>query len=282
MFQKFCTHLGISALPASDNTLLLFITHLHQRNLSLGTVKVYMSAIITLHNMLGLVPPNSKNPKIRLALRAIKNSSPAPGQKSPITFNLLLSIWQVIDRLPDNYCIKAALSLGFFGGLRGAEYLLTQFSSGPKLSQISFSKCTKFMYYKVKKSKTKPHGFTISLACSHHTICAVCCMTQYLQLRHCSSVPKDTDPLLVWKGSELSKQTLNVVIKDLVASIGLVPTNYSIHSLRSGVATTAALNNFKEWEIKKLGGWASNTYLTYIRHSTRHTTHFARRLAHNK
>ena len=76
-------------------------------------------------------------------------------------------------------CLKAAITLGFFGALRGAEYLQTRFSPGPKMSQLILINESCFKY-KILKSKTKPHGFTLPYHCSKDTICAVCCMIAYL------------------------------------------------------------------------------------------------------
>ena len=280
MFAKFCATHGLSYLPASNYTLLLFITHLSSKNLSLSTIKVYISSIITLHNINGLVPPNPKNPQIRLALRAISHASPEPEQKSPITFKLLHTIWNVASKLPEFRCIQAALALGFFGGMRGAEYLLTRFNPGPKLQQVQFvGKDCSAMNYTVLKSKTKPKGFVIPLSCSGHQVCAVCTMKAYLQFRHEPLELLGNKPLFLYQGSELSKAKMNAIIKDLVGSIGLPPSKFSLHSLRAGVATTAATSNFKPWELKLLGGWATNTFNAYIRPPAQHRRNFARRLA---
>lgn len=278
-FIQFCKYIGVNALPASDNTLLLFITHLHQNKLSLSTIKVYMSSIITMHNIAGLAPPNLKNPQIKLAIRAISYTSPVPTQKSPITFKLLFSIWQIVNRLPQHRCIKAAIALGFFAGLRGAEYLQTRFNPGPTLSQLTFSKNDpNTMSFTVKSSKTKPQGFTVNISCSKHEVCATCAMKDYLSHRQGIAGQGSHHSLFMYNGTVLTKIKLNAILKDLVLCLGLQPNKYTLHSLRSGVATTAATSNFKEWEVKMLGGWATNTYLTYIRPRKHHTKHFARRL----
>ena len=283
MFIQFCNQFGLNPLPATDNALLLFITHLHKKSLSISTVKVYISSIITMHNMCGLVPPNQKNPRIRLALRAIALKCPEPRQQSPVTFKVLLSMWQVIGNIPQFRCVKAAIALGFFGGLRGAEYLQSRFNKGPRLGQVSLgSGQSKTLTFQVTKSKTKPKGFSLTLSCSNHNICAVCCMQDYLQHRPLSADLSDSAPLFLYFDKELSKQKLCSIIKDLINAIGLSPAKYSLHSLRSGVATTAASCNFKDWELKLLGGWESNTYNTYTR-SNKHTTRtFARRLTRQK
>ena len=48
-YLSFCKHIHYSPLPASEQTLLLFITYLGQLELTHKTIKVYLSAIRNLH-----------------------------------------------------------------------------------------------------------------------------------------------------------------------------------------------------------------------------------------
>ena len=220
-------------------------------------------------------PLNLKNPQFRLIMRSIANKSQGHNQKSPLTFQLIRSIWYHLGNMQQASCLKAALTLGFFGGLRGAEYLTTPFSPGPNMSQLTYMNDS-CMKYKVHKSKTKPKGFTVPYHCSKDTICAVCCMSTYLVEESTNRQLHNTAQLFSYKGKPLSKCMFNKVLKQAVACIGKDPSKYSIHSIRSGVTTTAAKNQFEDWEIRKIGGWVSNTYLTYIRHNPRNSKRFSR------
>ena len=156
---------------------------------------------------------------------------------------------------------------------------ITTFSPGPNFNQLTFlGKDTLAMNYIVKKSKTRPQGFVLPLSCSKHEVCSVCSMKDYISSQKHRVDESGNMPLFIYLGVELSKAKLNAVLKDLVQSIGLPPSDYSLHSLRAGVATTAAASNFKNWELKMLGGWATNTYNTYIRPSAQHRRDFSRRL----
>ena len=275
VYIAFCRTFSLQSLPASDDTFRLFITHLFNKGLSFNTIKLYVSAIISLHTFSGVPPPNLKNPKFRLMMRSIAQKCQGHGQKSPLTMKLLRSIWSSIGNMPEAKCLCAAVTLGFFGGLRGAEYLASRFSQGPKMSQLTFINKA-FMKFKVTKSKTKKSGFTKHYHCSRDTICAVCCMIEYLS--YIDIPPSNNQPLFCYKGKTLSKSIFNSILKQAVKSIGRDPTKYSIHSLRSGMATTAACNQFEDWEIKKLGGWVSNSYLTYIRINPLNSKRFSQRL----
>ena len=52
-FISFCTRIHSLPIPASEQTLLFFITHLGQLNLSHKTIKVYLSAVRHLHTTSG-------------------------------------------------------------------------------------------------------------------------------------------------------------------------------------------------------------------------------------
>ena len=48
-YQNFCRAIKATSLPTSEQTLLLFATHLAESNISYSTIKVYMSAIRHMH-----------------------------------------------------------------------------------------------------------------------------------------------------------------------------------------------------------------------------------------
>ena len=263
-------------MPATDNNVLLFLTYLNNRNLSYNTCKVYMSAVKSIHLLNDMVPPNLKNERFRLALRAIKHKSPEPKAKNPITFNMLKLFWPLLYKAKNELCIKAMLTLAFFGGLRGSEFLHTIHSTGPTVNDLTFQHTTKgtVMNYRVVKSKTKPHGFTMPYMCSRHEICAICIMEKYLQNRLLANNLAPQSPLFMLEGKQVTKQVMSAIIKKLVLKLGMDTQGYSIHSIRYGPTTTAAQNKFADWELKLVGGWSTNTYNTYI--NTRQSHHRAR------
>ena len=52
-FTSFCAEFGLLSTPASEHTLLLFVTSLAVSNLSYGTIKVYLSAVRHIHVLSG-------------------------------------------------------------------------------------------------------------------------------------------------------------------------------------------------------------------------------------
>ena len=59
-------------------------------------------------------------------------------------------------------------------------------------------------------------------------------------------------------GRPLAPTHVNHAIKNFILKMGLDPTKYASHSLRSGRATDLARSLKPEWFIKKCTGWRSN------------------------
>jgi integrase len=64
----------------------------------------------------------------------------------------------------------------------------------------------------------------------------------------------------------LSGEAVSLVVKSRVAAIGLDPDDYSGHSLRAGLATSAAAAGVSSWKIRQQTGHVSDAMLArYIR-----------------
>ena len=292
-FIDFCNQYHLCVVPAKEQTLLWYIAHTQSRpgfkSLKASTLKVHLAAIRALHVMSGFPAPPTSSPRIHIMIKAIFEHGPCPLRKLPITFSILRHLLSLIGAAPSNLVWHSALSLGFFGGLRGAEYTLATSSHGllcPPLlvSHITFGTFngTRYMSVYVPRSKTRPHGFQLSIGCSGTQTCAVCSTQSYLSHRaHMGSLAPQSYAFVLPDGSPITKNMLNQKIKCLVASIGLDPKQYSSHSLRTGVATTAAIAGFNEVQVKAIAGWTSQAYMLYIRNVQFEQISFAKRLTVN-
>jgi len=59
----------------------------------------------------------------------------------------------------------------------------------------------------------------------------------------------------------LSGEAVSLVIKERVAAVGIDPSGYSGHSLRAGLATSAAQSGAPAWKIRQQTGHASDAML---------------------
>lgn len=207
-FLEFCKIYSLIPLPASEQVLLRFLafTQSNQRHLVAGrqgapkasSLQVYMSAISSLHVMHGFDQPPINAPRVKLLIKSINQAGTCPDQKSPITYEMLVCMIEMLRGMYNYDMYKAALTLGFFGTLRGAEYAVKQCGNGnlqcPPLliGHVSFGVCegVKYLQLYLPRTKTRAHGMHKIIGCSGTSVCAVCSMEHYLSARS-SCYPHD-------------------------------------------------------------------------------------------
>ena len=266
-YLQFCQYYNLCPVPATEVTILLYVTHVNKKGLAHGSVMVHLAAIRNLHVQQGYGEPNVACPQIKQALKAIKDAGPQPIRKQPIKLQLLMEMWKLLQGTSHELLWKAVLSIAFYGGLRVAEYTATQAKSNtaPSVNSIRFekSKGQIIMYYTVAQTKTCPAGITVPYGCSRHQVCAVCAVKAYLNYRSAPGTVYSAEPLFSYNGKPVTRTDVEAVIKSLISQVGLPPEEYSAHSLRAGVASTAAEAGFRDWEVQNLGG-GSPKYTTVI------------------
>ncbi len=130
--MTFCAIYSISPVPINEQTLLYYISlycfyliafcDITSFDLKATTIHVYMAAIRNLHILQGAQPPPAQAHKVKLALKAIYESGPAPDRKYPMTFTLLQSMLLSLSPNHDHIVWHAIMTLHWFGGLNSAEY----------------------------------------------------------------------------------------------------------------------------------------------------------------
>ena len=117
------------------------------------------------------------------------------------------------------------------------------------------------------------------IGCSGTQVCSACPAGDLIQ-SHRVKQASPVAPFFQLSGWPLSRDVMVGHIKGLLAKLGLNPSSYSRYSLCIGGATTATTASIRDWEIKSLGCWKSNTYQTYIREMTEIKADSAGRMAH--
>lgn len=254
----------------------MFVALLHKKNCSHNTVNVYLAGVRALHISEGFSDPLSQCLRLKLAVRAVGMNSAPPKQKLPITLEILEKMFKVVGHHNsfDYIMFWSALTLGYFGLLRAAEFTVTSTKFNPYIhltvSDIHLHNEASLPYFllNIKNSKTDKlnKGVQICIGCSGHEVCALCAAQRYLQLRLKKFAAKPLDPFFIFEnGQYLTKSAFVNQIKLFLSLTGIDPSKYSAHSLRAGGATDAALSGLQDWEIKQLGRWSSSTYQRYIR-----------------
>jgi hypothetical protein len=284
-FLKFCELYSLSSMPVTEETLILYISYLFEEGLTASTIRVYLSAVRSLHVFAGIAYPTDLL-RVKLALKGAVRNTPQPIRKLPITISILRKLLTHIKPRFDRVLLTAALTLAFFGCLRLSEFCVpdsTTFSSRLHLclsdAILDPKNKTLTLFLRRSKTDTDNAGVSIYIGCSNDVhCCAYCSMRAYLIFRNSIMDDAGDSPLFVVPGGRVLYKSYMVSTTRLLLSMsGYNPSLYSGHSFRAGAATTAGDSNFRDWEVKMLGRWSSNAYNVYLRNPAVTAT-FARRL----
>jgi hypothetical protein len=285
-YLDFCLKFKLISMPVTEDTLLLYVSFLFEQGLSGSTIRVYLSAVRSLHVLAGRQYPVELL-RVKLALKGAVRETPKPIRKMPITIAILKAMLHHVTYRFDNKLITAVMTLAFFGCFRMGELCAPTGAPFQPVSHlcvgdITIDNSTQTLTVFLKQSKTDlaNAGVSVYVGCSGDKhCCAFCAMVVYMHFRLSLNVANvDDSPLFVVPGGKpLTKAYMVSVTRLLLSLTGNDPALYSGHSFRAGAATTAGDKQFKEWELKLLGRWSSTAYSLYLR-NPRLTSTFASRL----
>ena len=157
---------------------------------------------------------------------------------------------------------RALLLIGFAGGFRRSELVAINCSDIEHVPQG--------IIVHVRRSKTDQEGVgrQVGIPFGRTRWCPVTALNEWLEkaaneegaLFH--QIDRHGNVL----SGRLSGEAVSLIIKDRAATVGLPPEEYSGHSLRAGLATSAAAVGVSSWKIRQQTGHASDAMLArYIR-----------------
>ena len=244
-----------------------FCTHLVDR-FHHSSIKVYLSAVRSLHIDYGFPDPLPTSLQLQRLLRGIKRHQGSNlTQCQPVTADLMLVLHRSLDLLNPDVMLWAACCVGFFGFLGGGEFTANSpFDPSRHLTlddiRVDAPLNPQSVRMVIKCSEKDPFrkGCFIFLSRGSAPLCPVISLVNYLHLRG-----PGPGPLFLYQdGSHLSRSKLFAFLKSTLQSAG-VPGNFSGHSFRIGAATTAASRRIPYHLIKTMGRWSSEAYLLYGR-----------------
>jgi site-specific recombinase XerD len=241
-FANWCRATGRGALPAQGETVALYLAH-YGGQLSISTLSRRLAAINAAHRAASWAVPAS--PDLAAVWSGVKNVHGYSGTqaKAPITLKTLASLAQPEPGDLRSIRDRALLLVGFAGALRRSE--LAALNVTPPGSHVRF--VAEGLDVVVRRSKTDQEGrgavIAIPVGRSADT-CAVRALRAWLDLAAISDGPVfrriDRHGKISKRG--VGGQTIAHVVKSAAASLGLDPATVSGHSLRAGLATSAAAN----------------------------------------
>ena len=261
-FAAWCESSRLVALPASPETLARYLVELAEVA-RVSTVGRRISSISQAHRVAG-APVPSEDPRLRAVWAGIRRvHGTAVDQASPLTVDLLR---RTIDALPLGLAgtrDRALLLVGFAGALRRSELVALEVGDVAPVSEgLILTK---------RRSKTDQEAAGELLGIpygSNPSTCPVRAVDAWCQAARISDGalfrPVDRHGRLGSGG--LGAAAVNRLVQRAVARAGLPPGRYSAHSLRAGLATSAATAGVSERSIMNQTGHRSLTVARgYIR-----------------
>lgn len=231
----------------------------------------YLSAIGYAHKLAGVNDP-TETAIIRQILKGYRKLAPVRDVRLPITLPILRQLVASFQHTTESaYQFKmfsAMCYIAFFAFLRIGEITVngSDQSNLIRLNQLSRLMTTQgqvvalqLTIYKYKHSNNG-RPFVIDIF-QEESGCPVKAVLAFISVRGTTS-----GPLFCWPGGAPIKRSIFVEqLNRALRFCNLDPTLYKAHSFRIGAATWAAAKGLSDAQIRQLGRWKSNAFLSYIR-----------------
>jgi integrase len=254
-FVGWCESKNVPAMPATPATVALYIADLAEVA-KVATVTRRLAAISKAHQTAGFDSPCSlKNAAVSEVLAGIRrDKGVAPEGKTPL---LTDHVRRIVRALPESLL-----------GLRDTALLLVGFAGGFRRAELASLTCEDVeitregLVINLRRSKTDQHGLGRKIGIpfgSDPSTCPVRTLENWLQAAAITTGPifRNVDRHGRIAATALTPQVVRLVVKRSCEAVGLPALEFGAHSLRSGLATQAAMNGASERAIMAQTGHKS-------------------------
>ncbi len=233
----------------------------HAGVLSAATLARRLVSISKAHTTQGYPSP-ARDDLVRATLRGIRHThGSAQRQVAPAVREDMLSMvagLQGVKGLRD----QALLLVGFAGAFRRSELVSL------KLSDIEWVQQGFIAHLRFSKTDQQGIGRKVAIPYARGASCPVRALQSWIEVAGISVGPifRSVSKGGVVSEAGLTPQAVALIVKDRAKAVGLDPRNYSGHSLRAGLITSAAKLGVSSWKIRQQTGHKSDAMLgRYIR-----------------
>jgi integrase len=267
LFKAWCTQHQACPLPAQPRTVAFYLTDgaAHYRA---TTLDLHLAAIAYAHRAAGLLIPTTHQAvrEVRTGVRRTHGAA-AVGKAALMTEDLRRVVG-LLDQSPGGQRDRALLLLGFAGAFRRSELV------GLDIDDLEFT--PRGIRVQLRRSKTDQEADGRPVGIPYGAITETCPVRAVEQwLAHVRSVLPGYDhgPLFLrldaggrLRLARLSDRGVARVVQRWAKRAGLDPARFAGHSLRAGLATSAAAAGVSERAIMNQTGHRSLTMVRrYIR-----------------
>jgi integrase len=236
-FLSFCSGRGLQALPASDETVAAYLAELADRGAKAATIARRLVVISQAHKAADLPSPTGSSLVRRVHAGIRRTLGTVQQGKAPAVVD---DLKRMLEQLPGTRVglrDRALLLLGFAGAFRRAELV------GLDVADVEFAHAG--LIVTLRKSKTDQEGKSRRLGIpfgSSEATCPVRSVQAWLETARITEGPvfRSLDRFQRVQPQRLSDKAVALIVKRRAKAAGLDPARYAGHSLRAGLATSAA------------------------------------------
>jgi len=261
-FESWCLAHNQSALPATPEIVALYVADLSATHKP-GTLTRRISAISQAHQIAGYETP-ARSAQVRLVMAGIRRTKgTAQSAKTPV---LVEDLRRMVAQLPKNLLgirDRALLLIGFSGAFRRSELVA--------LDVADVAVTRDGIVIMIRRSKTDQDGEGRKIGIPYGSNPATCPVRAFQDWqKDCGFIDgplfRPVDRFSKVASIRLSGAAVAEVVKKYVKAAGLDERDFAGHSLRSGLATSAAQAGASERSIMNQTGHRSvNMVRRYIR-----------------
>jgi integrase len=258
-FTAWCAVRGLDPLPASTETIAVYVTDELNRGRRITTVTRHVTSIGYAHRQ-ARFPSPAGQPISMLINGAQRLRGEQPLQKEPVSVDQLREICRVPPSAGKHRPFvrvairnRAILLFGFATALRRANIAMLDFDD------IDF--ITEGLVVNVRRGKTDQTGIGRKIGIPlgrYEETCPVRSLQQWLVIRGSSAGPLFSQlPHGQVNMRRLHPNRISIIVKRYMEQLGLNPDLYGAHSLRAGFVTAAVEAGVGEFRIAAQTGHRS-------------------------
>lgn len=266
-FGAWCTAHDLSPLPCSAQTLIRYVSDRAARGVRPASLQVALAAIAHRHRDAGAIAPLG-HPDFRRVWGGIRRThGVAQRQVAPAVADELRAMLDTLPGTTRGLRDRAMLTLGFVGAFRRSELV------NLNRDDVAFKPHGLHVVVRRAKDDQEAASATVGLpAGASPQTDPVRTLRAWLAV----ASRKGGDPLFCSvdryghvRGGRLYGHDVASLVKRAAAAAGLDPAIYSSHSLRAGLATSAANAGKSDRAIMAQGRWTSRSMVDrYVRNAT--------------
>jgi len=263
-FESWCRDHGLACLPATPETIALYLTALAADHKP-ASLQRKLTSLTRAHQAAGFpTPATMDNVVVSETLKGIRRSlgTAQPGKEPLLTADIL----NMLDALDDGLLgrrDRALLLVGFAGGFRRSELV--------SVDVEDIAETADGLVVRVRRSKTDPEAKGTTVALPYGSTAATCPVRSWRAWIAAAGITTGPAFRSVDRHGRVGRGRMNAgsvarLIKRAAEAAGLDPARYAGHSLRAGFATQAFLNGAAEVSIMRQTRHKSlDTLRKYIR-----------------